>query len=248
VGQIYEPITGDTGNPPESGNRGLNFWQRLWGVIASPGTAFQDIAQKPTFWGILLVQLLIGGFLAWLTSPKLQEYTRITLEKTGQSQSMPPEMLQLTLQTIPIQAVIAAVILPVILWLIEAGLIKLYAQFTLGAGTFRQLFAAAVWAGIPTLIGGIVQTIMVMMTTAENLVYVQTSLALLLPKTQTESFLYLFLSQIDFFTVWSLILLAIGAGAVLQQKPRKVGTYLVILWLLLVIGISSLGSYYGGQF
>jgi len=247
VNETYEPVTEDTGNPPEPGNRGLNFWQRLWGVIASPRMAFQDIAQKPTFWGILLVQLLVGGFLAWLTSPKLQEYTRITLEKTGQSQSMPPEMLQLTLQMVAIQAVVAAIILPVIFWLIEAGLIKLYAQFTLGAGTFRQLFVAAVWAGIPTLIGGIVQTALVMKTTAENLVYVQTSLALLLPKSQAESFLYLFLSRIDFFTVWSLILLAIGAGAVLQQSPKKVGTYLFILWLLLAIGLAGVGSFYAGQ-
>jgi hypothetical protein len=51
----------------------------------------------------------------------------------------------------------------------------------------------------------------------------------------------------DFFSIWSLILLAVGAGAVFHQGPKKVGVYLLILWLAFAVVIAGLSSYFGGQ-
>ena len=227
------------------GVAGFTFFQRLWGVIVAPGTTFRDIAERPTFWGIMLIQLGLGALFAWIISPKLQEFTRITLQKAGQGMS--PELLQTTLKVVAIQAIVGAVLLPVIFWLAKAGLLKLYSQFALGAGTFRQLFSVAVWAAVPSLISGAVHTVLIMMTEASKMLSVQTSLALFLPKVEANSFLFLFLAQMDFFTIWGLVLLAIGAGAVFQQSPKKVGFYLFTLWLIFALATAGLSSYFGNQ-
>ncbi|NLK51476.1 MAG: hypothetical protein GX295_03370 [Syntrophomonadaceae bacterium] len=235
----------DEGDTQEPLRPGLSFGARMWGVLTAPRMTFQDIAQRPTFWGVLLLQVLAGGVFAWIISPKLQEFTRLTLEQSGQV--MPPDLMQMTMTMVMVQGILAALIIPPLLWLLQAGLLKLYAQFALGEGTFRQLFAVAVWSSIPSLLSGIVHTILIQMTEAKDFLTVQTSLALFLPASDTISFLYLFLSQFDFFIIWGLVLLALGAGAVFRQRATRIGVYLFTLWLIYVVTAAGLGTYFSGK-
>lgn len=216
----------------------MSFGRRLWGVLVDPIETFRDISQNPSFWGALLTQMAATGLMAWLISPKVQEFSLLMMEKSGQK--LPPEMLSQTLMMVTVASVVGALLVLPLLFLVEAGILKLYSHFTLGSASFKEVFAAATWAGIPTLLGGIIHTGLIMTAPASEMMRIQTSLALFLSSAQPESFLYQFMAKFDFFTLWGLALLALGGGCVMKQSPKKLGVYLLALWLLYALGSSYL--------
>jgi hypothetical protein len=52
--------------------------------------------------------------------------------------------------------------------------------------------------------------------------------------------LYTFLSQLDPFMIWSLVLTALGASLAMKVPLGRVAAYLGSLWLLFVLGVTFL--------
>ncbi|NPV91508.1 MAG: YIP1 family protein [Firmicutes bacterium] len=223
----------------------MGFGKRLLGVFFSPVETFRDIAERPKFLVVLLLQLAVTLILTFLLRDKTWELSLAILQKTGQSYSA-EQLASMKVITLITGLASSLIVIPIII-LVIAGLLKFFSQFTLGEGSFKAVFSAVTWSMLPTMLGGIITSVLAMFATAQEMMRISTSLALFYSSGATTSFAYQFLSRIDFFTIWSLVLMAIGGGLALKQSPKKVGGFLFVLWLIYAVGVSALGSIFGGQ-
>lgn len=158
---------------------------------------------------------------------------------------VPPEQVEILAKTMSPQyvtttTVITALIMPWVIWLVMALLLKIFAAITAKEAPFRKMFAVGVYGYVPALIGGIISSIIIMFTAAENIQNVSLSLAVF--STAESGFLYYFLTACNPFTWWSLILWGIGAAAVMKEKrPTGVLIYLFAIWLVFALLTGAVG-------
>ncbi len=212
-------------------------------VLTSPGAAFKEIAERPGFWPAAITLTIISLIIKVVQLPKLQEYSRLMLEKM--IELVPPEQVEILAKTMSPQyvtttTVITALIMPWVIWLVMALLLKIFAAITAKEAPFRKMFAVGVYGYVPALIGGIISSIIIMFTAAENIQNVSLSLAVF--STAESGFLYYFLTACNPFTWWSLILWGIGAAAVMKEKrPTGVLIYLFAIWLVFALLTGAVG-------
>ena len=104
---------------------------------------------------------------------------------------------------------------------------------------FKQMFTAAVLGSLINIPGAIVKVpLMFLKETAK----VSTSLGLMLPVEMEEGFLVRLLNHIDFFTIWSLVVMAIGFS-VFSGAPRKKSYWTVFgCWAVFILILAALGG------
>lgn len=212
-------------------------------VLTSPGAAFKEIAERPGFWPAGITLTIINLIIAVITLPKVQEFSQLTLEKM--TEMVPPEQVEMLTrsmspQSVATTTVITALVSPWVIWLVMAVLLKIFAAITDKEAPFRKMFAVGIYGYVPGIIGGIINTILVMFTVVENIEKVSLNLAVF--STTESGFIYYFLKACNPFTWWSLILWGIGAAAVMKVKrPTGVLIYLFGLWLVFALLSGAVG-------
>jgi len=177
----------------------------------------------------------VNLIVALVMLPKVKEFTRITLEELH----APPEQIAISLKAVAVSTAATAIVVPLLIWLMEAAVLKLIDQFTVRGTPFKTLFSVAVVAWVPAAIGNLVKMLLSLFAQAKDLMLIQTSLAVLLPRGQTSGALFAVLSKVDLFVVWNLILLAIGAGITLKIGTRRAAVYIFTLWVL-YLGLTAI--------
>lgn len=217
----------------------MSLPERMWGVIAEPVKTFQAIREDPRGLIPILVILGINLVLTFLLLPQIKE---IAAEAMTQAQSMTPEQIQVAMKWVGISTVLAAVLLPPIIWLVQAALLSLFNQISLGEANFKQLYIIAFFAWIPAFIGGFIKSVLIPIMGAKKAMAVSTSLVLLLPRSTDSGFLFTLFSKVDFFSVWSLILLALGGSVAMKKEGQKVALYIFGLWLIYIVIIAFIAA------
>jgi len=131
---------------------------------------------------------------------------------------------------------------PLITWLILAALLSLFNSLTGGKASFKTLFSICVYSYLPVMIASIVKTGLIISSPARNMREISTSLALFLPVVKIDGRLYMFLSQIDPFLIWSLVLLALGSSLAMKVAFKKTAVYIGALWILFIIAVVFLSG------
>lgn len=219
---------------------------RLWGVLVNPTETFRQVDRQPAVFVPSLILIVITVLLMVPVLPKIQEFTRISLEKNlppGQG----PEVVEFAVKAAAVGSLVGAAVGLLVMWLIVAALVKGFNSLTGGEGGFKNLFAVTVLAWVPVVIlGGVFGTAMILATPAENLPFASASLSLLLPKEEFGSPLFVILSSVNLFQIWSLILLSIGASVVFNTSTRKQGIFIFIVYLLYTAGMAAYAAFTGG--
>jgi len=215
---------------------------RLLRVLVGPGRVFQEVVAEPAFIKPALAVCGIGLVLGLILAPRVQVFTTWVLQHGPAN--VPPEQAEQVLRAAPTVAAAAsvatAVLAPWFVWLVVAGLLKLYAMFTAREASFKALFAVAVYGYLPILIGNALTTVLLLGVPVENFQRVSLSLAAFLPF--QKSFLYFFLSKCSPFTWWSLILWGAGGAAAFKTRPGGVTAYLFGLWLAEALALAAAAS------
>lgn len=213
-------------------------------VIFAPDKVFPVIAERPRFLAVAVVFCGVGLLLAVALIPKVQAATLLLVEKQA---ALPPGQVEVVRRTAPTAAavgsVVSAAVLPWVVWLVVAGLLKLHGVLSTRAASFRALFAVAVYGYLPVLIGTAIVTGMALAVPAENLPQVTLSLASFLP--YQKSYLYFFLAECNPFVWWSLALWGTGGAAALGVRPGGPIAYLFAWWLVYALvsaGLAFLGA------
>lgn len=216
------------------------LWQRVVGVLwGGPKKTLEDIIALPNTSGIVVLFLVIELLLAIPILPKIREYTVWLMQNSPGADKISASAVDMAGTAAVVTTLIGAVVGPLLMWLIVAGLLKLFNSFSGEKASFKCLFTVAAYAYLPLLLASVIRTALLMATPAQNFAKVSTSLALLLPGDKIDR-LYIILSRIDPFNIWSLVLLVIGSSLAMKTTYKNTAVFLGVLWLVYVMAVGLL--------
>jgi hypothetical protein len=205
----------------------------------SPGDAFRGIRAKPT-WVLALVVLLVFQIglsvvaLSRLDRTKMRERAEEVMRGRGMSQEQIDQALERQEQFMknPVlrygaSVVSTGVITGAGLALLSLILLALVPMLGGASTNFMLNLAIATHAALVRILGAIVTATLMILRGPEH---ASTGLALLIPSLKS-GFLHAFMSRIDIFSIWEVILLAMGVKIVYELKDYRSYVYLFILWL-----------------
>ena len=229
--------------PPAAKPMGLA--SRLVGVIFSPYKAYAAVAQRPRWFGALIISaLLIGGSQSWLlTNEGIRADTVDQQVQTMEALGIPVtdqayDQLERQMEWAPITQPISLLVgLPIINLLFAGLLMGIFTAIMGGNATFRQIYAVVAHSSFATAVAAV-------LIAPVNFVREQMSSPLrlnaLLPMFDEETAVGMFLGMIDLQFVWLFVNLAIGIGVLYKRRTGPImssflGVYVVIV--LIITGI-----------
>jgi hypothetical protein len=231
---------------------------RLVGALVSPVATFRSLAERPTWLvAFLLVAFvpLVGGLLAL---PKIdwEDITRDRIEQSGVDvpASQVEQQVEMTEKIGPISTYLQPLMMVIFMLLVA---LVMWGAFTLtgGAPGFQRSLAVVSHSLLPLVVAQLLSIPVVLSTEtigADEIKtgsLLQSSLAYFAGD-DTGPVMLALLSSLDVFTIWTLVLLAIGFHFAAKAKPATAGLTVVLLWLFLWVGIkvgfTALGAMMGG--
>jgi hypothetical protein len=224
--------------------------QRVVGALFAPDDTFDDIARRPDILVPLLLILVIGIASAVVVVPRI-DFESMFRTQFESNKNMSAEDVN---RMIPIMVASAKVfgyagsVFVVAYIAIIAGILLLAFRVLGGEGGYKQAFSVALYSWLPQVISGLIATIIVLgrggVTGDEMQTILKSNLgAFVDPKEQMIAFA--FLSSIDIFTIWTIVLLIIGFAHVARMSKAKTAGVILPLWLIAVlikVGFAALGA------
>ncbi len=241
----------------------------LWGMIVRPRATLEYLRERGgrAWWlpALLAVILAILPILvaAPITAQQSREAVAAVQEQFGREISA-EEQAQME-QAMSIAAsplittvfpAVGGVVMLAVGWLVWAGALYLAGMALGGRSTFGQMFCMVVWAWLPYALRGVFQTVYIM---ASGQIIANPGLSGLVQETRPigeiiaapprlgQMVLVAFLSRIDLFLIWNLILLVVGVTVATRLPRRKAALVTLGVWLLLTT-LSLLPTLVGGLF
>jgi hypothetical protein len=221
-----------------------NFLQKLIGVFTSPRETFESIDRKPDWIVPLIINVAFALVVVFLTSSIRMEDALSAMR----AKDVPAEQIQMIQNQMsgPMRYInfIAVPIVIFAMWSVIAG-VFLFAGNTIlgGQSKFWKLFSMIGWTGMVGIVGGMLNTALVLMK--KTALGVTTSLAMLLPTPnvgEKPSALYRLLSQFDLFMIWQVALWIIGYSVLYKVTKGKAASVVLTLWGVWIIIAVVLGG------
>jgi hypothetical protein len=228
----------------------------LGGMIVRPRATLEHLREhEPRTWWVpaLLVVLLIALPIlvaAPITAQQAREALVVTQEQLEERQGMELSAEQQAQMESMATSSLLIVVFPVILrvlgqvvsWLAWAGALYLAGIALGGRSTFGRMFRVVVWTWLPYALRGVLQTVYIRASDQlianpglSGLVQDNRPVAEVIaaPPNLGQMLLVAFLSKVDLFWVWNLILLVIGVTIVTRLPWRKAILATLGVWILL---------------
>jgi hypothetical protein len=242
--------------PADAETPALPFPQRLLGIFISPGETFADVARKPDFWAPLIAVVLgavaVTETMLWKIG--MERIVRMSIEQSGRASSMSPDQMEQAVRQGAriggILAHIGGIVVPPIFLLIVAGLGLLIVNLIFGAqAKFKTVFSLVCYADLVGLLGALMAVAVILFGDPEHFNAqnpVPANVGFFLNPLEVSKPLYALASSIDIFTVWLLILVAIGLAQGAERKVKPLSIFLIYaglwaIWILGKMGIAMIG-------
>jgi len=224
----------------------LSELSRLGAVFFDPKRAFADIAARPRWWAPLLLSVVVGVIFVYLFSQRVgwQHYLERAIESSPRTESLTAEQRQRVLeQQLPLVSVFAyvgAVGGTVVSALVVAGLLLFVSNLMLSAQlAFRQVFAATCYALLPNVLAGLFGILMMYLKAPEDFDLENPTafnIGAYLDPQATPKWLVSVASSIDLFSIWVILLLALGLSAAARKLNYSRALAAVVgLWVVWVM-------------
>jgi len=227
----------------------------LWGIVVKPRATLEYLSERGgrTWWLPTLLVVICATLPVFVAAPITARQSREAVaamqEQFGEATS-PEQQAQMdqamTLAASPLITVvfpaITSVVGLVVGWLIWGGALHLTGMMLGGRSTFGQVFRMVMWAWIPYGLRGLLQAVYILASGQlianpglSGLVANDRPLSEMVvsPPGPGQMILTAFLSRLDLFLVWNLILLVIGVNVTTHLSKRKAVLVTVGVWLLL---------------
>jgi hypothetical protein len=220
------------------------LFARVIGVITSPGETMKAVVANPRPAGVLfLVCLVISMTAASMSMSQrgrqamLEAQVQQTERFTGQP--VTDEQYQRMEQFSRYQGIVAGVsifiVLPVMSLLFAAIYWAVFNTVMGGTGSFKQVLGivthSQVIGALGALAGAPIQYAKGVFTNTGPF-----NLGALVPMLEPDSAVFIALSSIGIFTVWSLIVNGIGLGVLYKKKSFGISLTLVLLYVVIAAG------------
>ncbi|MDD5528705.1 MAG: YIP1 family protein [bacterium] len=106
--------------------------------------------------------------------------------------------------------------------------------------TFKQMLSLTVHTKLVTLLGIVIKFPIIL---AKQSMEVHTDLLLFAPFLKPKTFLYTFLGSMDFFTIWSFVLFAMGISVFTKLEQKKTYILVFVSWLISIVILSLISGF-----
>lgn len=244
----------------------MGIWRALWEWIDQPKKTLRYVVREPR-WSLLLAPALIIVvsliIVTVISAPALSELSLVEAERQIEAQagSIPGEQadqVQRTLElfTSPLFLAGTGIALGtlglVLTWLLRAGVL-FFISYLLGTDNrFRRMVTLVMWTWLPFALRDLVQAVYVLVSGELPLNKGLSFLVASSDQAQNAgNIVYGFLSQVDPFLAWHLLLVAIGLTVTTRSTTLKTAVGTISYWVLTaVVGMapSLLGMLAGSAF
>jgi hypothetical protein len=209
---------------------------RIIGVLFSPKATFEDIARKPSWLLPVIISTILGIAATVVLNQRIdwRDFISQQIEKSPQAANLSADQKEKQIDIsskVTVYVVYAVGVVGSVLFAVIVGAVMMLAYNLLaGAGaTFSQSLGIAAH----TLVTGIVSVPIFLLVaflrpkgTMDPNNPVATNLAAVLPE-ESAKWLVTLCKSVDIFTIWTLILIAIGFAAVNPKKLKGGKSYVI---------------------
>lgn len=227
-----------------------NPFQRLIGVLFSPVDTLRQIAERPDWLVALIVMIVFSVAAYFVVAPHLDLETTLREQfeaRGGIDQEMIDRQVEMALKISKYTAPIQIVFIP-IMYVVIAAVFLLAFKLMGGEGTFKQFFSVTIYSWVPQILKAIASSIIIAtrgkMTAPEMESLVKSNLGFLADQ-KSAPIPFAFLSSIDIFNIWMVVLLVIGLSFGARVSRGKAAGVVVALWIVIIlfkIGMAALQS------
>ena len=254
-------MTPESPSALETQPAGMSEFSRLTGVFFEPAKTFEDIARRPAFWAPLLLLIVAGVVFTMMMSQRvgwerlIRQQAEMNPRAQQRMENAPPEQreriarLQQTMA--PVLAYAAAVLGRPVGYLIVAAILLGIVRGTMSAPIrFGQVFAILAYACMPDLIQTVLKTLVMYIKNPDDFNAMNPlafNPAAFMDPVGGSRFLYTLALSLDLFTIWKILLIAVGLHAAAPRKLSFGGalTAVVLPWAILTLagaGVAGLFS------
>lgn len=214
------------------------FLKRLLWVFTSPGKLMASLAEKPRILFALILSAVSVDALYLVHLPLYKDFLRATtIASSGYmesltGQTMTPEMIEQGLPTAIITGLISTPFMSLIMLLLTTVIFLVIFKIMGGEGKFKAYLSVVGYAGVISSMYILLVMIISNFTGSLHVDPTLTSLATLVSKDSAGVVLYNVLKNIDIFSIWYYIVMAIGLATV--SKIKKQYVYLVVCVVFLI--------------
>jgi hypothetical protein len=235
----------------------------LIGVLFKPRATFRRMreAERGHWWVIAVIAAIVVVVSvivqSSITSVVVADQMKENFDVNGDGELSETEQQQLDQSLAIANSPVIRFIFPAVFgviglfvsYLVRGGILYLLGMAVGGRAGFRQVFRMAVWTTLPAVLRNLISTIMVLPggSSASGLSFIFTGEEV----ADLSPLLVAFLSGIDVYLIWSLVLIGVGLVATSQLSKAKGALVTVIYWLLTVavtLGLVALGQVLGNTF
>ena len=232
---------------------GLSQWQRVANIFSAPSKTFEDIKRGNRSWWLPFLIMALVGYILFAAVT-----FNIGMQKVVDNQvKMDPKAEERMAQATPEQREVSDKIAlnitkgifignPLLLLLFTAILtVGLWGTINFvfgGKASFGSIFVVWMYAGLPSIVKTLLGTLVIYAGAEPESFNIKnfapTNLGAFLNPMETNKALYSLASSIDVITIWTLVLLGIGAAIVAGVK-RSSGYIAVFGWwaIFVLVGI-----------
>lgn len=228
---------------------------RIVGVLISPGETFESIGRRPDWLVPLLIWIAISVASTMVVVPRLdyEPMYRSMLERNSQlTEKQRDQQLDRMMESAEMGRKwgVYAPAGTVPLMFLVVGAIFWGSLRAFGAeNDFKQSFSVTIYAFTPQLLKAIISTVIA--TTRSS---IDARMASSLLKSNLGAFtspmdspvMFALLSSVDLFTIWTIVLLAIGLSVISRFSAAKVAILVVVLYLVIVLFKVGMAMLLGG--
>jgi len=216
-------------------------------IYFAPGKVFSALKEKPRWVMPFIIVLVVVALTAALTVNFARETIMTQQEEVLRDRGLTEEQLERAMQftsgpAAVISSAVSAAIFTAVLLLIFALLINLFIPLFGGESGFKKVFSVIWFSTLVVIPAAILKVVIIAINKSP---YVTTSLALLAPNLAKNSFMYQLLAGFDFFTIWEMILVAMGISITNNIARKNAYTLVFVIWLVSIFVGIGLGSIFG---
>jgi hypothetical protein len=239
--------------PAPSDDKPLSEVERVVDTFIAPRKTFNDIRRNASWWLPWLLMTVVGFAWVYEVDKKIgfekvvDNQMQLSAKQAAKLDQLPPEQRAAQMETIvKFNKIISYTypILSLIFAAIFAGILMATFNFGFGASvTFKQAFAISMFSFLPGMIKSLLSMLTLAIGSGDGFTFqnpIASNLSGLVDP--SSHFLYSVMMSIDLFTIWTLVLTAIGYSCLSRVK---LGTSLGVVfgwWAVFVLGTSGLGA------
>ncbi len=204
-------------------------------IIFSPSKTFEYICEKPTWWLPLLLLIIISVLYILVTFPSIiipEKISSIMSNPSVQNLSEAQKAKYLSSSSILIRSLIGAIISTPIFLLLKTAIFYFAIIVSGYEVKFKKVFSLITWASVVTALGIVIKTFLTLIKHTSD---IYTSLAVFGIGMNHKSSIFVLLNNFEIFTIWNILLIGFGVGAITKMKRSKSITIIVVLWILWIL-------------